>query len=195
MSNPEKSNSAAGDKNRKDAAKTNEEKDPTFTEEELNWFLSEIMKSPVKFCITVLKLIPYQYQEKFLADLSKRIAVCSGRQVGKTLISGSKALWFALSNPKTITIIVSKTRRQSIHMFDKVMSCVEGCNVLKACVVRKTRTLIQFSNGSEIHALPCGPNGDTIRSKLCPRERNHRSRDADARYDRRHAYSSFQSNQ
>ena len=166
MSYPEKPNSGAEGKDTKDESKTNEEKEePTFTEEDLNWFLSEIMKSPVKFCITVLKLNPYPYQEKFLADLKKRIAVCAGRQVGKTLISASKALWFALSNPKTITIIVSKTRRQSIHMFDKVSSCVEGCDVLKACVVRKTRTLIQFSNGSEIHALPCGPNGDTIRSK------------------------------
>src|SRR5579859_156710 len=106
MSNPEKSNSGAEEKDRKDDAWAREQKDPTFTEEELNWFLSEIMKSPVKFCITVLELIPYPYQEKFLADLSKRIAVCAGRQVGKTLISGSKALWFALSNPKTITIIV-----------------------------------------------------------------------------------------
>ena len=44
-----------------------------------------------------------------------------------------------------------------------ILYCISPA--LKNCVVRKTRTMIKFSNRSVIHALPCGPNGDTIRSK------------------------------
>lgn len=136
-----------------------------YTEEELDLFLREIMSRPIMFAIVVLSLVPYEYQRKFLEDSSKRIVVCAGRQVGKTFISGAKALFFALTNPNTESLIVSRTRRQSMHLFDMILNFIEYSPALKNCVVRKTRTMIKFSNRSVIHALPCGPNGDTIRSK------------------------------
>jgi hypothetical protein len=136
-----------------------------YTQEQLDLFLREIMSSPILFAIAVLGLIPYEYQRKFIEDLSKRIVLCSVRQVGKSFISAIKALFFALTNPSTQTLIVSRTRRQSMHLFDMILNFIEYFPAMKNCVVRKTRTMIKFSNRSVIHALPCGPNGDTIRSK------------------------------
>ncbi len=48
-------------------------------------------------------------------------------------------------------------------MFDKVLDYVQRSSILMRSVVRKTRTMIKFSNGSVIRALPCGPYGKMLR--------------------------------
>ncbi|MHB1907738.1 MAG: terminase large subunit domain-containing protein [Nitrososphaerales archaeon] len=136
-----------------------------YSQQDLEWALSQIKLSTTKFSIAALGFIPFPYQEQFFNDLSKRIVICAGRQVGKTTISAIKALWFVITNPKTVALIVSRTRRQSGHMFDKILEFVEGSPIIRASVVQKNRTMIKFSNGSKVHALPCGPYGDTIRGK------------------------------
>jgi hypothetical protein len=138
--------------------------DPFFTDGELK-FLREIKDSPAKFCFGVLGFKPFQYQEKFLEDKSKRIIACAGRQVGKSLISAAKALWFSITHPHTTALIVSATQRQSSLMFDKILKYVEGSYFLGQLIQRKTRTMIRFWNGSEIKALPCGRQGATLRGE------------------------------
>ena len=122
-----------------------------------------IIESPTKFCEAVLGLKPYPYQRSFLEDRSKRIIVCAGRQVGKSLITAARALWFAISHPATNTLIISATQRQSSLMFDKILRYVELSSLLKRAVVRKSRTQIIFKNDSAIYALPCGPAGNSLR--------------------------------
>ena len=131
--------------------------------EEESAAIRSIKESPVKFCIGVLGLTPFKYQAKFLDDKSKRIIACAGRQVGKSVITAARALWFALANPKTMTLIVSSTQRQSSLMFDKILGYVESSSLVKGSVKRSTRTMIRFSNGSEMHALPCGRYGNSLR--------------------------------
>ncbi|MCL5066775.1 MAG: terminase family protein, partial [Thaumarchaeota archaeon] len=48
-------------------------------------------------------------------------------------------------------------------MFDKIMRYVEGSSLLTGSIARKTRTLIRFTNDSQIVALPCGNSGNSLR--------------------------------
>ena len=126
-------------------------------------FASALENDPVLFSKTVLDFNPFNYQEKFLADKSKRIVICAGRQIGKSLISAAKALWFALTKPNTVTLIVSATMRQSMLMFDKILTYVESVEEVTSSVKRKTRTQVKFTNKSYIAALPCGRSGASLR--------------------------------
>jgi len=60
-------------------------------------------------------------------------------------------------------LIVSRGLRQSMIMFGVIERLIMGHPVLRKSVVRSTRTLIQLSNGSQIIALPCGPDGAGLR--------------------------------
>lgn len=146
----------------KDGQKEEKEEDEEYTPEEIA-FLKSITESPAKFCHSVLGLRPFPYQEKFLEDKSKKIIACAGRQVGKSLISAAKALWFSLAYPKSSTLIVSATQRQSSLMFEKIVEYIESSQLLEESVLRGTRTKILFSNGSKIAALPCGRHGASLR--------------------------------
>jgi hypothetical protein len=113
----------------------------------------------------VLGFTPFPYQMKMLEDQSQYVVVCAARRVGKSLVMAGKALWFALCHPGTSTIIVASTQRQSMLMFDKLLDFVSASPLLSESVVRKTRTIITFTNGSRIVALPCGRSGSTIRGE------------------------------
>ena len=106
---------------------------------------------------------PFKYQVQLLRDQSKRIVVCAGRQTGKSTVIAAKALHFALTNPNVTVLIVSSTLRQSMLMFDKILSFIESSRILKKSVEWKTRTRIRFTNKSWIIALPCGRYGHTLR--------------------------------
>jgi len=117
--------------------------------------LKKIKEDPVFFAKAVLDWHPFPYQEKLLSDQSKRIASCWGRQCGKTSTIAVKAIHFAFANPNSTTLIVSPSLRQSMIMFDRILGFIYGNEWLPASVVRKTRTVVQLDNGSQIIALPC----------------------------------------
>jgi len=125
--------------------------------------LKELVDDPVLFARVVLGFTPFPYQEELLRCNAKRIIVCSGRQIGKTTITAIKAIHFTVTNPETTALIVSPTLRQSMHMFDKIIDFVMGSPLLKKSVIYKSRTQLKFSNISKIIALPCGPEGKTLR--------------------------------
>ena len=135
-----------------------------YTDEELANALAEMEKDPVPFCEVFLHITPFDYQKDFLRDTSKRIVICAGRRVGKSVMTAAKALWFALMRPNTTTLIISATLRQSILMFDTILDYTERSRWISNSVTRKTRTLVNFSNGSKIKALPCG-KGRSIRGE------------------------------
>jgi len=117
--------------------------------------LKKLEQKPVLFAETFLGFKPFPYQAKLLKDESKRIVACMGRQSGKTTTIAAKALYFAFINPNTTTLIVSPSLRQSMIMFDRILSFLFQSKVLLNSIIRQTRTLIQLSNGSQIIALPC----------------------------------------
>jgi hypothetical protein len=132
--------------------------------EDFEHAIRKVVADPVYFASAVLSgFEPYPYQRKFLRDMSPRIVVCAGRQVGKSTMTAARALWFAIARAKTTTLIVSSTLRQSMLMFNKITGFVEGSNLLKGSVKRSTRREIVFTNRSSIVALPCGPFGSSLR--------------------------------
>lgn len=110
---------------------------------------------PILFANLMLNFRPFHYQAKILKDKSKRVVACFGRQTGKTTIVAVKAIHFAYTHPKVTVLIVSPSLRQSMIMFDRISNFIFSNKYLAASVKRKTRTIIQLSNGSKIIALPC----------------------------------------
>jgi len=114
--------------------------------------------SPVVFAEKVLKIKPFPYQTKLLEDPSKRIVAVWGRQTGKTTTIAVKAIYFTDTNPNVTVLITAPSLRQSMIMFDRIAAFIFSSAYLRNKVVRATRTLIHFENGSRIIALPCSEN-------------------------------------
>ena len=125
--------------------------------------LSELIKDPVMFCETLLDIHPFPYQAEFLRDESKRIVLCAGRQIGKSFMTSARMVWFALTHEKTTSLVVSATLRQSMLMFQKIVSCVQSSAPMRNSISYMSRTTVRFKNRSEIKALPCGMTGFSVR--------------------------------
>lgn len=127
--------------------------------------IGDAMADPAVFCERLLHIKPFIYQESFLRDSSKRIVMCAGRRIGKSIMTGAKALHFVLTHDKVTVLIVSATLRQSMIMFDTILDYISENELIQNSVVRQTRTLVRFDNRSWIKALPCGKGkglrGDT----------------------------------
>jgi len=132
--------------------------------------LKQLAEEPTLFAQLLLNFKPFPYQERLLNDSSDRIIACMGRQTGKTTTIATKAIHYAYTHPKTTTLIVSPSLRQSMIMFDKVLSFTQGNPFLKKSVARKTHTLIKLTTGSQIIALPCSEHmlrGYTANLAIC----------------------------
>ena len=115
-------------------------------------------EDPCVFAQVFLNFEPFKYQDKLLRDPNPRIVACMGRQTGKTTTIALKAIHFAFTHPDSMVLITSPSLRQSMIMFDRILSFLYRSKFLPRSVVRKTRTIIQLSNGSQIVALPCSEN-------------------------------------
>ena len=128
------------------------------------------IKGPVDFAETILRMKPFPYQAELLEDNQKRIVACMGRQTGKTTTIAMKAIYFTYTNPDVTVLITAPSLRQSMIMFDRIATFVYSSARLRNKVVRATRTLIHFENGSRIIALPCSENllrGYTANMVIC----------------------------
>ncbi len=132
--------------------------------------LKRLAEEPTLFAQLLLDFKPFPYQEKLLNDPSERIVACMGRQTGKTTTIATKAIHFAFTHPKTTTLIISPSMRQSMIMFDKILNFTYSNPILRKSVTRKTRTIIQLTNGSTMIALPCSEHllrGYTANLAIC----------------------------
>jgi len=132
--------------------------------------IENLKTKPALFAHGILNFQPFSYQEKLLNDQSERIVACMGRQTGKTTTIATKAIHYAFTHPNTTTLIVSPSMRQSMIMFDKILSFINANPYLKRSITRKTRTIIQLSTQSQIIALPCSEHllrGYTANLAIC----------------------------
>jgi len=132
----------------------------------------QLPKDPVEFVETLFGFVPKGYQALLLRDLSKRIVVRWSRQAGKTTTIALRALWFALTHEKTLTLIVAPSFRQSMIMGDRVQDYVSGlpAETRLELVDKQQRTVIRFKNGSRIIILPNSPQllrGYTAHQVIC----------------------------
>ena len=114
---------------------------------------------PVDFVSTLFRFKANDYQSKLLRDASKRIVVRWSRQAGKTTCIALRAIWFALVHPKTLTLIVAPSLRQSMIMSDRIQDFLSGLaeDKQRQLVEKLQRTSVRFRNGSRIIALPNSP--------------------------------------
>jgi len=92
------------------------------------------------------------------------VTLRSGRQVGKSEVISKKAADFALEHPKTTTLIIAASQRQSSLLFEKVRSNLDLINDKTPIYKEKpTLTRILLTNGSRIYSLPAGRTGYFIR--------------------------------
>jgi hypothetical protein len=80
----------------------------------------DVPEDAVEFCREWLKFNPTPYQIEFLNDSEKRIVLLWSRQSGKSWTIAAKAIWHSLTHPKTLTLIVAPTSRQSMILSDRI---------------------------------------------------------------------------
>jgi len=132
--------------------------------------LKRLKENPSLFAQEILHFKPFSYQEKLLNDPAKRIIACMGRQTGKTTTIATKAIHYAYAHKNTTTLIISPSLRQSMIMFDKILSLTHQNQIIRKSITRKTRTIIQLTTGSQIIALPCSEHllrGYTANIAIC----------------------------
>jgi len=132
----------------------------------------EVPDDPVKFCQEWFKFTPTPYQMSLLRDNKKRIVVRFSRQAGKTTTLALRAIWYALKHPKTLTLIVAPSLRQSMILADRLQDFLMSIpkDSRRAIIDKLQRTVIRFKNGSRIVALPNSPQllrGYTAHQVIC----------------------------
>jgi len=125
----------------------------------------ELPQDPIKFAEILFHFTPKQYQASLLEDKNKRIVVRWSRQAGKTTCIALRAIWFAVIHPKTLTLIVAPSLRQSMIMSDRIQDFLMSLpkedpktHIDRQTLIEKLqRTTVRFRNGSRIVALPNSP--------------------------------------
>jgi phage FluMu gp28-like protein len=108
----------------------------------------------LEFC-KLINFVPKSFQEKLLKDDLKRVSVLFSRQSGKSTCLAIKAVHFALTHPKTTTLIICPVYRQVLNLGDKIAeilnSLPEECR--KAWCVKIQKLQFYFRNLSRILLL------------------------------------------
>jgi hypothetical protein len=98
-------------------------------------------------------LTPDPWQMKLFCSTSDRILTLTHRQGGKSTVTASIALQTALTMPHSLTLLLSRSERQSGELAVKVSDLFEAAGrPLK--VIKWTALQLALANGSRIIALP-----------------------------------------
>jgi len=130
------------------------------------------LRDPIIFARRLLDFKPIRYQAALLKDPAKRIVARFSRQAGKTTTIAVRAIWFATVHPRTVTLIVAPSMRQSMIMMDRIQGFLMGMpkKIRRRIIAKMQRTVIWFRNGSQIVALPNSPHllrGYTAHQVIC----------------------------
>lgn len=98
-------------------------------------------------------LVPDPWQRDLLRSDARRVLVLAARQVGKSTAAAFVALAEALFRPRSLTLCVSPSQRQSAELFRKVAEGYRRVSDL-AAVVGESALRIEFGNGSRVVSLP-----------------------------------------
>jgi hypothetical protein len=104
---------------------------------------------------------PHDYQKALLRSRSKQVVLNWSRQAGKSSATSILPLHTALYTPKSLTLILSPSDRQSGLLLDKVYDHLYALGWQPKQDEKESSRYIRLANGSEVWALP-GKEG-TIR--------------------------------
>ena len=123
--------------------------------------LNELRESPTAFGEQVLNVELHDGQKKILECKDRFIAVRAARRFGKSFVFSVYAIWYAATNPKKNIVLVSRSQRQSMWLFDQIVRLLTPSQ-LNNSITRLTMSELEFSNGSKITSLP-GASYDSLR--------------------------------
>ena len=105
-----------------------------------------------------------KWQEKVL-NTTGNLAICAGRQVGKSTIISKDAGEYAMNNKNKVIMIIASTERQALLLFEKVLSYIHLTNksMISTGKDRPTKHELKLKNGTRIYCLPTGDSGFGIR--------------------------------
>ena len=111
------------------------------------------------------KFKPHKYQKEFLMSCCKDKRICGlwSRQSGKSTCISMYVLYMCLVNSLFKVMVIAPTQDQSSEMYKKIRTTAEENDLIRPYIKSCSQTEIELMNGSRIRALPCGPEGVTIR--------------------------------
>ena len=127
----------------------------------MKYDLNELRENPNIFAEQVLGIELHNGQRKILECQDRFIAVRAARRFGKSFVFSAYALWFAATNQNKNIVLVSRSQRQSMWLFDQIVRLLTPTQ-LNDSVIRLTMSELEFSNGSKITSLP-GASYDSLR--------------------------------
>lgn len=108
---------------------------------------------PVVFSSDVLGMTPDEWQAGVLRSQSPRLLMNCARQSGKSTVAAVLALHTALYKPKSLTLMVSPSQRQSTELYRKVQDLVDEMPAAPG-FREDTKTSATLDNGSRVVSLP-----------------------------------------
>ena len=104
------------------------------------------------------------WQKKFLQTKGDK-HLCTGRQVGKSVICAMDAGEYAIMNAKKVVLMIAPTERQAYALFEKTLDHIlrHSKKIVKRGRHRPTKSKISLNNGTIIWCLPTGLSGLGIR--------------------------------
>tara|TARA_R100001530_G_scaffold18384_1_gene15685 strand:+ start:571 stop:1902 length:1332 start_codon:yes stop_codon:yes gene_type:complete len=108
------------------------------------------------------KLDPWQ--KKFLETKGDK-HLCTGRQVGKSVVCGIDAGEYAIRHKNKVILMIAPTERQAYALFEKTLDYIyrNARVMIKKGRFRPTKSKIALNNGTIIWCLPTGLTGLGIR--------------------------------
>ncbi len=105
-----------------------------------------------------------KWQEKVLKTKGNMV-ICSPRQMGKSTVISEDAGEYAINNPGKSIMVIASVDRQSLLLFEKILSYIYGKNrkMIMSGKDRPTKHQLKLTNGSIIRSLPTGDSGYGIR--------------------------------
>src|SRR5262245_43454961 len=96
---------------------------------------------------------PAPWQRRLLLSTSAKILLLAHRQCGKSTATAALAVAMALTEPGSLTLIVSASQRQSNELFLKVGACYKSLGT-PAGLTEDNAVTLALANGSRIVSLP-----------------------------------------
>ena len=140
--------------------------DSNITQEELEVEHTRLVSDPAYFSHKMFKSVEigkmfevYSYQQEIMDAIADQnttsICVCSSRQIGKSEAVVKAALWWAMTKPKQLVLLISPGIRQSGHLLYRIQADLfNAAFPLDQDIVRSSKSQILLKNGSMIISVP-----------------------------------------
>ncbi len=100
---------------------------------------------------------PYEYQERFLDDISPRRLILKSRQTGMSNVVAIEALHKAITRPDSTEVFVSRSQEAASGLIRYCQHTLNGLRKIPK-LIKENQFELSFENGSRIASLSASPN-------------------------------------